>query len=95
MKCELTGELTVATAGQVKVQLMSALEDRCSFDLDTRGVSDVDTAGLQLLLAALSSAARNGIAVAYPSERHGAAVHDALRVVGLDSHDWQTKTAKG
>lgn len=94
MKCELAGELTIATASEVKAKLLRALEENPSLDVDTHDVNEVDTAGIQLLVVALSSASTKGIDVHFPAEQHGAVVHEALRSMGLDEHDWQPKAAK-
>lgn len=94
MKCELAGELTIGTAAQVKAQLLSALEQGEMFDVDTQKVTDVDTAGMQLLVAALTTASNRGISVHYPAEQYGNTVQEALAHLGLVGHDWAQKAAK-
>jgi anti-sigma B factor antagonist len=47
----VTGEMTVYTAGQIKQQLLDAITGaQTNVQLDLSGVSEFDTAGLQLLL---------------------------------------------
>ena len=47
----VTGEMTVYTAGQIKQLLVDALaEGPANVQVDLSGVSEFDTAGLQLLL---------------------------------------------
>lgn len=87
MKCTLTGELTIAAAAKAKTELLQALAGQGSLDLDTTGVSEVDAAGLQILLAAFKSAASAKMAVVFPPEARGAAVTAALGVLGLNAHD--------
>jgi anti-anti-sigma regulatory factor len=58
MMCTLTGELTIARVEEVKAVLLKALAQGGSLELDTKQVSEVDAAGLQVVLAALKSAAK-------------------------------------
>lgn len=47
----VTGEMTVYTAGQIKQPLVDAIADsQADVQLDLSGVSEFDTAGVQLLL---------------------------------------------
>ena len=47
----VTGEMTVYTAGQIKQPLVDALADApANVQVDLSGVSEFDTAGVQLLL---------------------------------------------
>jgi anti-anti-sigma factor len=47
----IEGELTVYTVHALKDRLMTAMAGRADLALDVRGVSEVDGAGIQLLLA--------------------------------------------
>ena len=44
------GELTIYTAAALKPTLLTALSDNASLELDLSSVSEMDSAGLQLLL---------------------------------------------
>jgi anti-sigma B factor antagonist len=57
------GELTIHTAAEQKDRLMSALAEGTGLRIDLSGVTDVDTAGLQVLLLVEREAARHGVAV--------------------------------
>lgn len=91
MKCTLNGELTIARAAEIKAELLQAVAGNGPFKLDTAGVTEVDAAGLQLLLAAMNSAASRKNPVVFPPEARGTAVSDALELVGLASSDWNNK----
>lgn len=59
----IEGELTVFTVHELKVRLLAALAalpDRQPLQLDLSGVSEVDGAGIQLLLAAQREARHRG-----------------------------------
>lgn len=45
------GELTISTVAEIKARLSTALEQKEHVVLDLRNVEELDTAGLQLLLA--------------------------------------------
>jgi anti-anti-sigma regulatory factor len=94
MTCELAGELTIASVAQLKTQLLSTLEPGTALAVDTRKVTEVDTAGMQLLVAALTTAAGKGMAVLFPAEMQGAVVQEALRCFGLADQDWTDWTQK-
>lgn len=46
----LSGELTIYTAAEIKATLAAAMESADSLEIDLFGVTEIDTAGLQLLL---------------------------------------------
>ena len=94
MKCDLEGELTIAAVAQFKARLLTALEPGGVLAMDTRKVTEVDTAGMQLLVAALTTAAGKGIAVLYPAEQQGTVVQEALRCFGLSDQDCTQKIAR-
>lgn len=48
----LTGELTIYTAAETKTGLTSAIEGAKDVEIDLSNVSEIDTAGLQLMLIA-------------------------------------------
>ena len=51
-RLELGDELTIVTAAETRERLSPYLKAGTSLELDLSAVSDIDTAGLQLLLAA-------------------------------------------
>lgn len=48
----LIGELTIYTASDTKAMLMERLAEGCDLEIDLSGVTEMDTAGLQLLILA-------------------------------------------
>ena len=75
-------ELTIAFAAAARERLADAVQSgQGDLALDLRGVTDFDSAGVQLLLAARRSLAERGDALCLSGA--SAAVRDALRTFGL------------
>ena len=74
-------ELTIYTAGEFKASLEGALAGCDSLEIDLAEVSEMDTAGLQLLLAAKRKAQSSGKALTLKG--HGEAVLHALELCGV------------
>jgi len=91
MKCTLTGDLTIASATDTRMHLIRALAGEGPLALDTSQVTEVDAAGLQILLAAFKSAAHAGIVVHFPKEVRGDAVATGFDLLGLAGHDWNNQ----
>ena len=83
MQQTLTGELTILNAADVRTQLLEALAHGEPLELDTRQVTEVDAAGLQVLLAAFKSASNEKLAIHFPVDLRGPAVTSALELLGL------------
>lgn len=79
---DLDGELTIQTAAEQYPPLLAALEKNNTFPVRLAGVTEIDTAGLQILLAVRREAERLGGAISFvePSE----AVREALAIVHLN-----------
>lgn len=58
VKLSLEGELTIYTALDTKQQLLAGLEQGDALEADISGVSEFDSAGLQIFLLARSEALR-------------------------------------
>lgn len=77
------GELTIYTAEQQKAMLMAAIEGQSAIVLDLSQVSELDTAGLQLLmLAKLESERRN---LPFSMTGHSPAVVEVFDLCNLAS----------
>ncbi|WP_238012718.1 STAS domain-containing protein [Dactylosporangium sp. AC04546] len=76
----LDGELTVINAAEQHERLLRAL-DGSRLDVSLAGVTDLDTAGLQVLLFLSREAARRSVPVSFAG--HSPAVLEVLRLVGL------------
>ena len=79
---DLDGELTIQTAAEQFPPMLAALEKNNTLPVRLAGVTEMDTAGLQILLAIRREAQRLGGAVSFvePSE----AVREALSIVHLN-----------
>lgn len=56
----IEGELSIYTAAELKPQLYNILQQHTALELDLSGVSEIDSAGLQLLIAAKREASDTG-----------------------------------
>lgn len=77
----LAGELTIYHAAELRTALLPLAGGACALVLDLSGVSDVDSAGLQLLLALRRTLAAQG-ATLHLAGCDGAAA-DALALYGM------------
>lgn len=82
----LTGELTIQTASQEKAGLLALLEvtadEGADLELDLSGITELDTAGLQLLLMARREAVAAGRSLSLAAPSH--TVLEVLRIAHLD-----------
>ena len=78
---KVSGEMTIYTAAELKQALTPLLYRQQALELDLSGVSEMDSAGLQLLLAAKKTMQQGG----YPLHlvMHSHAVLDALELCQL------------
>ena len=77
----LSGELTIYHAAELKAALLPLADEARALVLDLSGVSDIDSAGLQLLLALRRSLAAQGATVQLAGV--SGAVADALALYGM------------
>jgi anti-anti-sigma factor len=81
LRClSLQGELTIYAVAEVKSALLEALDGAMELEIDLAGVTEIDTAGLQLLLAAKGEALASGL----PLRLSG---HSAPAVELIDLYD--------
>ena len=59
-KVRIVGEMTIYDAGEMKPQLLKQLARATELEIDLSGVSEFDSAGLQLLILLKREAARHG-----------------------------------
>ncbi|MBR7629817.1 MAG: STAS domain-containing protein [Aeromonas popoffii] len=78
---KVSGDMTIYTAADLKLALTPLLYRQQALELDLSQVSEMDSAGLQLLLAAKKTAQQGG----YPLHliMHSHAVLDALELCQL------------
>ncbi|MDY7572749.1 STAS domain-containing protein [Actimicrobium sp. CCI2.3] len=80
----IDGELTIYRADEIKSLLMAALAKPGDLELDLSGVSDIDTAGLQLLMLAKKTSLAG--ATALHLTRHSAAVAEVFELLDLTGY---------
>jgi anti-sigma B factor antagonist len=77
----IDGELTIYRAAELKAALLAPLDPGVTLEVDLAGVTELDTAGLQLLMLAKQAAQANGGALTLAG--HSAAVVDVFELLGL------------
>jgi anti-anti-sigma factor len=77
----LSGELTIYHAADLKQALLPLAEQAGAWALDLSGVTDVDSAGIQILLAARRTLAARGAALRVTA--CGAAADAAFSLYGM------------
>lgn len=75
------GELTIYTASDSKARLVDALTQHKEVEIDLSAVTEIDTAGLQILILAKKEAARQQSQVRFTD--HSPAVIDAMELLDL------------
>ncbi len=78
---EIVGELTVQTAAERKADILALLDGHDDLEIALAGVTEMDTAGLQLLFLAKREAEHLGVHVRLHSP--SAAVRDVLALIHL------------
>lgn len=80
-RIEIKGELSIFTAAENRGQLLAALAASSELEVDLAQVSEIDCAGLQLMLAAKREAADRNQVLSFTG--HSPAVCDALELLKL------------
>jgi len=80
-RAQLTGELCIFNAEQIKKDLLEALREAPELEADLSGVHEIDTSGVQLLLMAKREAARTGCRLSYVG--HSDAVVETITLLHL------------
>jgi anti-sigma B factor antagonist len=79
---QVEGEMTIYRAAELKPALLDAVRTHAAPALDLSAVTEFDSAGLQLLLAARQEAARLGKRLAVSAA--SSTVRDVFALLGLD-----------
>lgn len=80
----IEGELTIYRAAELKDGLLEALKARQVLEVDLSKVSEIDTAGVQLLMMARQVAREQGTELHLV--RHSPAVLDVFELLDLAAH---------
>lgn len=79
----LDGEMTIYTAASMKERLLSPVLQHDETEFDLAAVSEVDSAGLQLMIAAKTEAARHGRTLRFVA--HSPAIVEMLELTNMAS----------
>ena len=80
-RMEIKGELNIFTAAELRLQLLEALAGNPDLEVDLSQVNEIDSAGLQLMLAAKREAAVRKQTLQFTG--HSPAVFEALELCRL------------
>ncbi|MBS1190053.1 MAG: hypothetical protein H6R10_1845 [Rhodocyclaceae bacterium] len=80
----IEGEFTISTAHALRERLLAALGEGEETEVDLSGVSEMDSAGLQLMVAAKREAAARRKPLRFTG--HSGVVRDTLDVCDLSAH---------
>lgn len=83
-KVAIEGDFTIFAAQGLKEELLAALDSAERIDVDLSRVSEIDSAGIQLMVAAKKEAAARQKPLAFTG--HSPAVLEALDLCDLSSH---------
>jgi anti-anti-sigma factor len=78
------GEMTIYRAAELRDVLLTALKGRRSLEIDLADVSDIDSAGVQLLMMAKQAAQAQGAELRLV--RHSPAVIEVFELMDLAGH---------
>ncbi len=80
----IEGDMTIYTAAEIKTELMTHMVQPCEQEIDLSEVSEMDSAGLQILILAKCEAERHGTSLRLTG--HSRAVLDVLDMCNLASY---------
>jgi anti-anti-sigma factor len=83
-RIEIKGELNIFTAAVLRQQLLDALDHEEDVEVDLSAVSEMDSAGMQLMVAAKREAGVRNKSLRFTG--HSPAVFDILELCDLSGH---------
>jgi len=83
-RIQIKGELTIFTAAELRHQLLDALETGAKVEVDLSEVSEMDSAGMQLMVAAKREAGHRNLQLRFTG--HSLAVVEQLELCGVSGH---------
>jgi anti-anti-sigma factor len=90
----INGEFTIFNALPIREQLLAALAETQDVEVDLSQVSEIDSTGLQLIIAAFKEATAKQKTIRFVN--HGAAVADLLKLIDPASFlDAETPAQQG
>jgi anti-anti-sigma factor len=82
IRISIDGELSIFTVAAIRERLLQALAEGADVEAGLGGVTEIDTAGVQLMLAAGKQAAAQGKTLRFADA--SPVVQDILNLCGLD-----------
>lgn len=83
-RLDIKGELTIFTAADLRLRLLGALDVGAELEVDLSAVSEMDSAGMQLLVATKKDAAARNKTLRFTG--HSPAVVDLLELCDLTGY---------
>lgn len=83
-RIDITGELSIFTASALREQFLDALDTASELEIDLSGVSEIDSAGIQLMVAAKKEAMSREKSLRFTG--HSPAVYEVLELFELSGH---------
>lgn len=83
-RINITGELSIFTAAALRQQLLDAFDTGSELEVDLSAVSEMDSAGMQLMVAAKREAVLRNQSLRFTN--HSPAVFDILELCNLTGH---------
>lgn len=80
----IEGELSIFTAADIRARMLQAFGEGAELEIDLAKVSEIDSAGVQVMIAAKREAAARNIPLRFIA--HSAAVLDILDLCDLSGH---------
>ena len=83
-KLSIEGDFTIFTAEAIKTRLLEALNEGQEIEVDLSGISEMDSAGLQLMVAAKREAATQEKALRFAG--HSQAILSTMDLCDISGH---------
>jgi anti-sigma B factor antagonist len=83
-RIEIKGELSIFTAADVRQKLLDALDSGAEVDVDLSEITEMDSAGMQLMVAAKREAGHRNKPLRFTG--HSPAVFELLELCNLSGH---------
>jgi anti-anti-sigma factor len=80
-KIVIEGEMTISRASELKLELLPVYATEKKIEIDLSGVSEIDSSGLQLMVAMKLESIARDIPLSFTG--HSSAVQDALELADL------------
>jgi len=80
----ISGDMTIYEAGEVRDLFSNALAEKKNINVNLTNVSEIDSSGLQLMVALKNDASENDLSVQYSS--HSQSVIDLLDLFDMTSY---------